>query len=358
MRHRLIILIVLILSLRFFNINTIIVESQGTISFRDIYTTIPAWNPAGTRVAIVAGNIVEIWNPSTPAIVFTLNGHIDKVLAVAWSPNGALIATGSRDNTVRVWDGSTGSPVRTLLGHDAAVTAVAWSPDGGCLVSLDAEGQPNLFVWNPTLTTGNLLSSHQGGSTSAVAFNPNGSRFAYVTTGGSIHILDGNTFSPIVRYTSGLDMTNLIVAVEWSADGSRLITGSVGGAVYIWNAATAQPILQLPANLHNNPNALSVANPVSSWVRDVAFSGDGQRVLSASGDGTLRAWDATTNQVLITVQVAPLTAAGWSPNGSQLAIVAQSGAVQILNTSSLSQATSVTSYMLVNSTISIGKVDD
>ena len=60
----------------------------------------------------------------------TLKGHDGAVSAIAWSPDGKRVLTGSEDRTARLWDLATGRVLLTLKGHNAGVTAVAWSPNG------------------------------------------------------------------------------------------------------------------------------------------------------------------------------------------------------------------------------------
>ena len=65
----------------------------------------------------------------------TLEGHSDYVTAVAVSPDGQHVISGSGDKTVKIWDRTTGECVSTLEGHSDYVTAVAVSPDGQHVIS-------------------------------------------------------------------------------------------------------------------------------------------------------------------------------------------------------------------------------
>ena len=65
------------------------------------------------------------------------------VTAVAVSPDGKQIVSGSYDQSVRVWDASTGDELKVLKGHTKVVTSIAFSPDGKQIVS----GSEDESVW-------------------------------------------------------------------------------------------------------------------------------------------------------------------------------------------------------------------
>lgn len=65
----------------------------------------------------------------------TLNGHENKVEAIAFSPDGQFLVSGSDDCTVKVWQVSTGECIRTLEEHTEGVWSIAWSPNGQILAS-------------------------------------------------------------------------------------------------------------------------------------------------------------------------------------------------------------------------------
>ena len=72
--------------------------------------------------------------------------HSSRVTAVAFSPDGTLLATASRDHTARTWDTATGDPRTTLTGHNDHVTAVAFSPDGTLLAT--ASDDATARIWD------------------------------------------------------------------------------------------------------------------------------------------------------------------------------------------------------------------
>jgi hypothetical protein len=108
--------------------------------------TAVAFSPDGTRV--LTGSVDEtarLWDTATGKAVATLARHTNSVTAVAFSPDGTRVLTGSADNTARLWDAATGKAVATLAGHTGSVAAVAFSPDGRRILTGSSDNTARLW---------------------------------------------------------------------------------------------------------------------------------------------------------------------------------------------------------------------
>ncbi|KAK5651140.1 hypothetical protein OQA88_13234 [Cercophora sp. LCS_1] len=106
----------------------------------------------------------------------TLEGHRDSVRAVAFSPDGKTLASGSDDRTIRLWDTATGTHQQTLEGHSGSVWAVAFSPDGKTLAS--GSDDETIRLWDAATGTHQQTLQGHSGHVTAVAFSPDGKTLA------------------------------------------------------------------------------------------------------------------------------------------------------------------------------------
>lgn len=250
----------------------------------------------------------------------TYMGHLNTVTSVAWSPDGARIASGSWDQTVQVWGATSGTHSLIYHGHTTNVNAVAWSPlhTGQRIASASGnnffKGDFVVLVWNPT-TGGHLLT--YSGHTQPVhtaCWSPDGKRIASGGEDKTVQIWEASNGSPLLSYIRHTDM---ISAVAWSPDGRHIASASNDFTVQVWDAHIGTPIFTC-----NH----------SSTVNAVAWSPDGRRIASASGNVffgsgfNVQIWDAATGIHLFTYHghTAPVSTLAWSPDGKRIASASSS----------------------------------
>jgi WD40 repeat protein len=99
---------------------------------------------------------------SWDSLIQTLTGHSGWVTAIAFSPEGKQVASGSDDETIKLWDATTGDLQQTLTGHSGPVRAVAFSRDGKQIASGSDDQTINLWDIDEALKVSRRLGSRVG----------------------------------------------------------------------------------------------------------------------------------------------------------------------------------------------------
>jgi WD40 repeat protein len=216
--------------------------------------------------------------------MYTVREGTEDFKCVAFSPDSSQLASAGEDNTVRLWGARSGQLLCTLVGHTSGVEALAFSPDGKRLASgtfryraLNAVTySPELKLWDLKTRQAVLEFSLQE-NIGSLAFTPDGQRLmAPAGRTGVIKIWDVRTGKEDTCFGPAIPA---IEQLALSPDGKRIATPGANGAVYIWDAATGQRLLILAAH--------------AEAVRSLTFSSDGRRLATASTDGMVKIWDGS-----------------------------------------------------------------
>ncbi len=113
----------------------------------------------GHILATSASGEIKLWDAISGDELSTLAGHMQDVVSMSFSPNGAVLASASRDHTIRLWDVLTGEELTTLEGHTGELVNVAFSPDGTLLGSGSADATLRIWAVDMGETTSSELAT-------------------------------------------------------------------------------------------------------------------------------------------------------------------------------------------------------
>ncbi|GET89020.1 cell division cycle protein, putative [Leishmania tarentolae] len=270
------------------------------------------WAPDGHHLAVGRhSGAVEVWDVETQQIVHTYRQHTDRTVSLSWEPLGGwLLASGSRDSTVvlrdvRECDTSTSASVASLSSsslaratsvlraHETEVCGLKWSPTGAMLASGGNDNQ--LLLWDRrSISTGShgsttsrvyrngecqpifFLNKHTA-AVKALSWNP--AQPALLASGGGSHDKALRFWNSLTgECVHHINTGSQVCGVVWNRSGTELVTahGYTDNQLSIWR----YPSLRRIANLIGH----------TSRVLHLALSADGQTVVSAAGDETLRFW--------------------------------------------------------------------
>ena len=233
--------------------------------------------------------------------LMTLFGHSLPVSAVAYSPDGRLIVTGSWDNTAKVWDSQTGTSLKDLKGHSAQVTSVGFSPDGTRIVT--GSDDKTVKVWD--VGKGKSLFELKGHAdkVTSVAFSPDGKMIVTGSWDNLAKVWDARTGEWLLDL-EGHGST--VASVSFSPDSSQVLTGSFDGTATVWSAMAGKALLQLKGH--------------RGFVASAAFSPNGGQIVTGGADRTVRIRDAETGDQRLELQghLGAVTSMSFSPDGTRI----------------------------------------
>jgi WD40 repeat protein/DNA-binding SARP family transcriptional activator len=259
-----------------------------------------------------------------------LTGHTSGVSSMTFSPAGDRLASTGLAGMVLLWDPTTGGQVGDPLRHPGGVGAVVFSPDGNLLATAGFLGDDTVRLWDPA--TGDQVGEplrHPGddlvtvafspGGIGSGAFSPDGDLLATARYDGAVRLWDPATGKPLGKPLADPSTTDpnsadataeLSPAVAFSPDGGLLasaVTYGKVGAVLLWDPDTRRPVGKLTG--------------LKRGVRAVAFSPDGDLLVTVAGDGTVRLWDPATHDPIrpLAGDTAAVGAVAFSPDATLLA---------------------------------------
>jgi WD40 repeat protein len=283
---------------------------------RAVYTA--EFDPIGGKVVTAsADKTARVWDAESGQELLALRGHRDTVWSAAFSPDGQQIVTASQDGTACIWNAASGTSIvlsepaqgdaprirscaegEDAIGHQDSVVSAKYSRDGKYVITASRDW--SAIVWDATtgLLVARLSDAHQRPVTNA-EFSPDG--LWVVASAGSPSdstdntaiVWDTQAWKPVVLGQTGEAYKSAteggmvgsirghlgeVRSASFSSNGDRVVTASEDGTARIWDPASGKE--------------LTVFRGHTKAVLGATFSPDRKRVVTASADGTARIWNA------------------------------------------------------------------
>jgi len=322
------------------------------LGHRGLVTSV-AFSPDGKRLASGGeDNSLRIWEVSTGKPLAEVP-HFDDVWSLAWSPDGRLLASGGADSQIRFLDTVSFQEVRSLEGHSGLVRSLAWSRDGrlasASVHSEGTKGQGEVLLWD--VDSGELISKLLPDNilpVRTVAFDPTGKTLAIGRDDGTIIFWEIGKEQTLGDPLKAHD--HRVMSIAFSPDGRYMVSGSIDKTVALWDLAA--PTRNIAVSPGGELLAASQGAAISLWdlstdqaspvkilsghtddVLALAFSPDGNTLVSSGKDKTILFWDTRLgNQVGASFSTrSNVPTLQFSPDGTTVAVSGENGTVQILD---------------------------
>lgn len=247
------------------------------------------FSPGGTfLVSSSSDKSAKVWDTRDSKLVMSLEDHTEPVIHSKFSPDGRYICTCSWDKTLRIWDLQTRKTLHVLKGHDDWISHCSFSPKGNVLAS--SSHDCTVRLWNCRDGTEIALLQDHTSDVNMCLFSPNGQLLASASSDKTVRIFEiqGTRTTEATlndKHTQSHELRGhqeSVSAISFSQDGNFLVSASDDGTLRVYDAYHMQ--------------LFEILGGHTDRVVACDISPQGHLVASASKDGSVLVWDISRAQ--------------------------------------------------------------
>eukprot|EP01114_Cavostelium_apophysatum_P022723 TRINITY_DN831_c0_g1_i3.p1 TRINITY_DN831_c0_g1~~TRINITY_DN831_c0_g1_i3.p1 ORF type:complete len:1975 (+),score=566.67 TRINITY_DN831_c0_g1_i3:1485-7409(+) len=265
--------------------------------------------PNDNVVSVSDDKTIKVWDALAGIELTRHTGHANVINDCTFVPNSGQLISASEDRTLKLWDSCV---EKEHIGHSKPINAVAFSPNGGLLAS--ASDDTTIKLWNPhTMKLVRTLHGHEL-SVRCVAFSGDGSMLVSGGDDLTCNLWDVQTGRVKCSF-KGHDKS--VRTCAFSPDGKIIATGSWDRNVKVWDVDRGGAKVAIRAKLLENPDASDHTH--EDWVTSLAFSPNGQWLLTASREGyvSIQVFEVSTSKWKMNpVHERYITSLAWLPDST------------------------------------------
>ncbi|MDT9339767.1 serine/threonine protein kinase [Trichodesmium erythraeum 21-75] len=209
--------------------------------------------------------------------------YLAAVSSVVFSPDGKMLATGSRETTVKILEIPTGKVINTFPADDSIIWSVAFNSDATQLVA--GTYYWRVMIWNvPTVAEEPFQIFEHRAPIWSVVMSPDDEIVASSSGDKRVKVWNLKTGSLIFSFP---DHSDTIYSIDISSDGKKLVSGSADQTIKIEDLDTG--------------DLINTLNGHTGAIRSVKITPDGKKIVSGSYDTTVKIWDLKTGKLIKTL---------------------------------------------------------
>jgi WD40 repeat protein/mono/diheme cytochrome c family protein len=249
-----------------------------------------AFSPDGASLFAAGGSVglkgeFREWKVADGTLVRSVSAHTDSVYALAVSPDGKTLATGSYDQKIKLWHRESAAELRTLSGHNGCIYGLAFRADGKILASASADR--TIKLWEVESGARRDTLSQPLKEQYTVAFSPDGKRLAAAGVDNRIRIWEisddaKETTNPLLH--SKFAHESAVLKVAFSSDGKSLVSSAEDKTLKLWESDSMKERLLL--------------EPQPDWAAGLAFVLENKGIAAGRLDGSLAFYNAQNGSIL------------------------------------------------------------